>query len=168
VSDPADELAGIEAAASGLIQALSERLGRHGLGEIEVRRGELRVRVAAAQASSTSAAGTPATAAGHAAPSSGAGQAAHPHGGTQAGAQGAASTASHGVTSPAVGYFAYIDGLGPGLAVEKGDPLGFVDVLGVRHDVRAPRSGIVRGLVTESGEAVEYGQLLIELEAAPS
>lgn len=80
-------------------------------------------------------------------------------------AQPAGATAL-GVTSPAVGYFAYIDALGPGLTVEKGDALGYVDVLGVRHDVRAPRSGVVRNLVTEAGEAVEYGQLLIELEAA--
>ncbi len=72
------------------------------------------------------------------------------------------------VTAPAVGYFVYGDGLGPGLAVEKGDPLGFVEVLGVRHDVRAPRSGVVRNLVTETGEAVEYGQVLVELEASSS
>ena len=39
---------------------------------------------------------------------------------------------------------------------------------GVRHDVRAPRSGVVRNLVTEAGEAVEYGQLLMELEAGAS
>ena len=71
---------------------------------------------------------------------------------------------SQGVTSPAVGFFAYADGLGPGLAVDKGDALGHVEMLGVRHDVRAPRSGSVRHLVTEAGEPVEYGQLLIELE----
>ena len=80
----------------------------------------------------------------------------------------AASPASsaHGVTSPAVGFFAYADGLGPGLGVDKGDALGHVEMLGVRHDVRAPRSGTVRNLVTEAGEPVEYGQLLIELEPA--
>jgi biotin carboxyl carrier protein len=54
--------------------------------------------------------------------------------------------------------------LGPGLAVDKGDALGHVEMLGVRHDVRAPRSGSVRNLVIEAGEPVEYGQLLIELE----
>ena len=57
-------------------------------------------------------------------------------------------------------------GLGPGLPVDKGDALGHVEMLGVRHDVRAPRSGTVRNLVTEAGEPVEYGQLLIELEPA--
>jgi biotin carboxyl carrier protein len=39
-------------------------------------------------------------------------------------------------------------------------------MLGVRHEVRAPRRGTVRNVVTETGEAVEYGQLLIEMEAA--
>jgi biotin carboxyl carrier protein len=78
----------------------------------------------------------------------------------------AASTVNHGVTSPAVGFFVYAEGLGPGLPVEKGDGLGHVEMLGVRHDVRAPRRGTVRNLVTEAGEPVEFGQLLIELEPA--
>ena len=68
--------------------------------------------------------------------------------------------------SPGVGYFVYAEGLGPGLAVDKGQPLGWVEVLGVRHDVRAPRTGTVRHLVAESGEPVEYGQVVIELEPA--
>ncbi len=72
---------------------------------------------------------------------------------------------SVGVASPAVGFFVYADGLGPGLAVEKGDALGQVEMLGIRHDVRAPRRGTVRHLVAESGEAVEYGQVVLELEA---
>ena len=76
------------------------------------------------------------------------------------------TASSHGVTSPAVGYFGFADGLGPGLAVEKGDALGHVEMLGVRHDVRAPRKGTVSHLVAESGEPVEYGQVLVELEPA--
>jgi len=153
VSDP-EERAAIDSIVPSLIQVLTERLARHGLGEIEVRRGDLRVRVVAPAGSpSTAAAAAPAPhgASGHADR--------HPH---------PSSPDPGGVTSPAVGYFSYSDGLGPGLAVEKGDALGYVDVLGVRHDVRAPRSGVVRNLVTEAGEAVEYGQLLIELEAVAS
>jgi len=164
VTDADQELAAIADVVPGLIQALTERLTRHGLGEIEVRRGELRVRVVA-------------PAGGDAAPDDATGRASAPSRST--GSHGApvgrsehhphpSSPDPGGVTSPAVGYFSYADGLGPGLAVEKGDPLGYVDVLGVRHDVRAPRSGVVRNLVTEAGEAVEYGQLLIELEAAAS
>jgi biotin carboxyl carrier protein len=77
-----------------------------------------------------------------------------------------ASASMVGVASPAVGFFVYADGLGPGLEVRKGDELGHVEMLGVRHDVRAPRGGTVGHLVAESGEAVEYGQVVLELETA--
>jgi len=153
MTDPTDPLELVERAAAELVPQLTERLARHGLGEIEVRRGGLRVRVARAID-----APQPATAA-------------------RAGATPAVLPAdrvgvvpsgpSHqGITSPAVGFFVYADGLGPGLPVDKGDELGHVEMLGVRHDVRAPRRGTVRNLVSEAGEAVEYGQLLIEMEAA--
>jgi len=153
MTEPTDPLVLIERAAAELVPQLTERLARHGLGEIEVRRGELRVRVAravdAAQPSTSARAG------------------AHPAALPADRVGVVASGASHhGVTSPAVGFFVYADGLGPGLPVDKGDELGHVEMLGVRHDVRAPRRGTVRNLVTEAGEAVEYGQLLIELEAA--
>jgi acetyl-CoA carboxylase biotin carboxyl carrier protein len=151
MSDAEHALEAIARAADELVPALTERLQRHGLGEIEVSRGDLRLRVtraagtapparASAQASDPVAASVPASTPQPTAPS------------------------SVGVASPAVGFFVYADGLGPGLAVEKGDPLGQVEMLGVRHDVRAPRRGTVRNLVAESGEAVEYGQVVVELE----
>ncbi|MDQ2935288.1 MAG: hypothetical protein M3R49_10010 [Chloroflexota bacterium] len=134
----------IERAAAELVPQLSERLARHGLGEIEVRRGDLRVRVvASAVANASPALATRPVAVAPSAPP---------------------TDDSYAVSSPAVGYFLFADGLGPGLAIEKGDTLGYVDVLGVRHEVRAPRSGTVRNLVAESGEAVEYGQVVIEIE----
>jgi len=149
MSDPDRALEQIERAAAELVPQLSERLISHGLGEIEVRRGDLRVRVVAWPARSGSSAPSPG------APTARAVQLPTPD-------------ESHAVTAPAVGYFLFADGLGPGLAIEKGDALGYVDVLGVRHDVRAPRSGTVRNLVAESGEAVEYGQVVIEIEPARS
>ncbi|MDQ4035530.1 MAG: hypothetical protein M3153_06330 [Chloroflexota bacterium] len=139
-------LEAIARAANDLVPQLTDRLVRHDLGEIEVSSGELRVRVARA-------AGSPAIAPGEAAMAAGSPQAA-PSG-----------SPAVGVASPAVGFFVYADGLGPGLAVEKGDALGQVEMLGIRHDVRAPRRGTVRHLVAESGEAVEYGQVVLELEA---
>lgn len=158
MTDVDDALAAIARAADELVPQLTERLVRHGLGEIEVASGDLRLRVArsstgpqavvgtSAARSTTSASGEPRTSAtGGAAP---------------------AAPASLGVASPAVGFFVYADGLGPGLAVEKGDALGQIEMLGIRHDVRAPRRGTVRNLVAESGEAVEYGQVVLELEAA--
>jgi acetyl-CoA carboxylase biotin carboxyl carrier protein len=152
MTDGQDPLQQIERAAIELIPQLTERLTQHGLGEIEVRHGELRIRVARAleQAAAVPPRAVPAQ---NGVPSDRVGVV--PSG-----------PAAQGVTSPAVGFFVYADGLGPGLPVEKGDELGHVEMLGVRHDVRAPRRGLVRNLVTETGEAVEYGQLLIEMEAA--
>ena len=148
MTDSDDALEAIARAARDLVPALTERLSRHGLGEVEVAHGELRLRVARASVPAKAAAATrgDVAAAGPVSP------------GTPA------QPSSFGVVSPAVGFFVYADGLGPGLAVEKGDALGQVEMLGVRHDVRAPRRGMVRNLVAESGEAVEYGQVVLELE----
>jgi acetyl-CoA carboxylase biotin carboxyl carrier protein len=153
MTDGEDPLKQIERAAAELIPKLTERLGQHGLGEIEVRHGDLRIRVARAIAQPQAAAP---------------GRSASTHTSVPADRIGVVPSgpSTQGVTSPAVGFFVYADGLGPGLPVDKGDELGHVEMLGVRHDVRAPRRGLVRNLVTETGEAVEYGQLLIEMEPA--
>ncbi len=150
MTDTDHALEAIRVAAERLVPELTERLRRHGLGEIEVSHGDLRLRVAAAPGSPASAAKAPATQTPAATPVG----AAEPRANTV------------GVASPAVGFFVYADGLGPGLEVAKGDELGHVEMLGVRHDVRAPRGGKVGHLVAESGEAVEYGQVVLELETA--
>jgi acetyl-CoA carboxylase biotin carboxyl carrier protein len=148
MTDPQADLDAIARAANELLPELTERLARHGLGEIEVARGELRLRVSRASVAPSP---TP--------------QPARVEGRSAASSQSPASSQTGlGVASPAVGFFVYADGLGPGLAVEKGDALGQVEMLGIRHDVRAPRRGTVRNLVAESGEAVEYGQVVLELE----
>lgn len=152
MTDPIDELAQIQRAARELVPQLTQRLQRSGLGELEIRSGTLRVRVASARAGTS---GVKVAPVGHVAETASAEVPRQPdHPGT------------HPVVSPAVGFFGYAEALGPGLRVEKGDQLGHVEMLGVRHDVRAPRHGTVRHLVTEAGEPVEYGQLLIELEPA--
>ena len=148
MTDSDQALDEIARAASELVPDLTERLARHGLGELEVTDGDLRlrlrgvIRAPAASDGSTDAAVGPE-------------RNPHPH----------ADDSGVPVGSPAVGFFVYADGLGPGLEVGKGDALGHVEMLGVRHEVRAPRGGTVRSLVAESGEAVEYGQVVIELEA---
>ena len=152
MTDTDHALDAIARAAAELVPQLSERLARHGLGEIEVADGELRLRVVAAPASSASTSGEPASAAALPQP--------------EPSAIASPAPIAMGVASPAVGFFVFADGLGPGLSVRKGDALGHVEMLGVRHDVRAPRGGTVRNLVAESGEAVEYGQVVVELEPA--
>jgi acetyl-CoA carboxylase biotin carboxyl carrier protein len=152
MTDSDHALEAIARAARDLVPALTERLTRHGLGEVEIANGELRLRVARAAPSASASTRAAATARGEPAVASS----------IQSPSQ--VQPSAFSVASPAVGFFVYADGLGPGLAVEKGDPLGQVEMLGVRHDVRAPRSGTVRNLVAESGEAVEYGQVVLELE----
>lgn len=154
MSDPQDPMALVRRAADELLPQLTERLARHGLGEIEVRDGDLRVRVVRSAVPDEP--GPPTT-------RSQAGPGVVPV--DRVGPVPSAS-AKHGITAPAVGFFVYAEGLGTGLTVEKGDELGHVEMLGVHHDVRAPRGGTVRHLVSEAGEAVEYGQLLIEMEPA--
>lgn len=149
MSDEEHALEAIARAAADLVPELSERLSRHGLGEIEVTTDDLRIRVARAAA--------PPASAGASAPEPAASTSPTPA---------APQPTGVGVASPAVGFFVYADGLGPGLEVAKGDALGQIEMLGIRHDVRAPRSGTVRNLVAESGEAVEYGQVVVEMEAA--
>ncbi len=154
-----DDLAAVERAARDLLPALTERLARHGLGEIEVSHGDLRLRVAAGLG-----AGTPPTAAASVG-ATGRTEGTQPVGpGAIVAPPLTGAAARHPVTAPAVGYFVYADGLGPGIAIEKGDSIGWVEMLGVRHDVRAPRRGTVRHLIAESGEAVEYGQPLVDVE----
>jgi acetyl-CoA carboxylase biotin carboxyl carrier protein len=155
MTDSDEAVDAISRAAADLIPQLVERLQRHGLGEIEVAHGDLRLRVAG-PAGARPARDAPAPALSSATTTTDA-----PSAPASADAPGGL-----GVASPAVGFFVYADGLGPGLPVEKGDPLGHVEMLGVRHDVRAPRRGTVRHLVAESGEAVEYGQVVVELEPA--
>jgi acetyl-CoA carboxylase biotin carboxyl carrier protein len=152
MTDPDYALDAMGRAASELVPQLTERLRRHRLGEIEVVDGDLRLRVRAAPA--VEPASTADGASGARADASRTGRGGDDHG-----------SAAVAVGSPAVGFFVYADGLGPGLEVGKGDALGHVEMLGVRHDVRAPRAGTVRNLVAESGEAVEYGQTVVELDA---
>jgi biotin carboxyl carrier protein len=147
MTDAERALEAIARAADDLVPQLTDRLARHDLGEIEVSSGELRVRVARA-------AGSPA-------PTTAPAEGGMAGASTPVAPSGPASVA---VASPAVGFFVYAEGLGPGLTVEKGDALGQVEMLGIRHDVRAPRGGTVRHLVAETGEAVEYGQTVLELE----
>src|SRR5574337_569095 len=68
-------------------------------------------------------------------------------------------------TSPAVGYFSPLEGLSSGHQVRSGDLLGHVDVLGVRQEVVAPMDGMVVRVLAEAGQAVEYGEELVRVDA---
>jgi biotin carboxyl carrier protein len=142
----------LTAVADELLPALIARLGVSDLGELEVRQGDWRVRLRRAP---------------------GAGRA-EPRGGDRADGDAMARTAmgrtepARGmVSAPAVGYYVPREEVRVGLAVTSGDLLGWVDVLGVRQEIVAPVSGTVGRLLVEPGQAVEYGQELLQVDPGP-
>lgn len=80
------------------------------------------------------------------------------------GPEGGAERRTRLATAPAVGYYLPAGELATGQQVEAGDVIGHVDVLGVRQEVVAPATGIVSRLLAQSGQAVEYGQELVQIE----
>jgi acetyl-CoA carboxylase biotin carboxyl carrier protein len=134
---------GIEALTAEILPALIARLRASRLGELEVRSGHWRVRLRRDPAASIrSSAGT-----------------------TAGGASEAALETTGSVArSPAVGYFIPAPELMVGATVQAGDLLGTVDVLGITQEVTAPADGIVTSVLAEEGQAVEYGQALVEVD----
>jgi biotin carboxyl carrier protein len=174
--------AAIDRLADELLPALIAKLGATGLGELEVREGDWRVRLR-----------RPGDGHAPAGPAHGPGRERRPHErGERGGDRGAdrhersvRPAAAHGsasdgatprdarrdvATSPAVGIFQPRKDLSAGARVRAGDRLGAVDMLGVAQEVVAPVDGILGASLVEPGEAVEYGQelLVIEFGGAPS
>jgi len=69
-------------------------------------------------------------------------------------------------SSPAVGIFQPRPETRAGTKVRAGDRLGSVDMLGIPQEVVAPADGVVGASLVEAGDAVEYGQDLILIEFA--
>lgn len=133
--------------ADGVVPALAARLAASGLGELEVRHDGWRVRLRReAVAPAAPAAAAPASAA------------------SGDGAARPAPAARRGALAPGVGYFTPGERAVSGRSVRAGDPLGWVDVLGVRQEVVAPHDGIVGRCLAEPGQAVEYGEELVVVE----
>lgn len=151
-----DGRATIARLADEMVPALIERLTRSELGELEVREGGWRIRLRRPLANGAVEA---IPHAGHAPARAGAHPTSHvPHAPAPEPPRGL-------VTSPAVGYFAPRNGVEVGSKVRSGDPIGHIDVLGVRHEVVSPVDGSVRALEVQPGQAVEYGQAIARVEA---
>jgi biotin carboxyl carrier protein len=157
--------AAINRLADDLLPALIARLSSSGLGEIEVHEGAWKARLRKP------------VSAGRMVPV----RADDPRGRTQAAAR--TSAGGHrddrhvvetapddelGVIvarSPAVGVYTPRRDLVLGMRVRSGDRIGFVDVLGVQQEVLSPIDGVIGSSLAEAGEAVEYGQELVRIEA---
>ncbi|MCA9653525.1 MAG: acetyl-CoA carboxylase biotin carboxyl carrier protein subunit [Myxococcales bacterium] len=55
-----------------------------------------------------------------------------------------------------------------GDAVDADDPLLIVEAMKMENEVRAPAAGVVRRVAVATGDTVEAGQLLCELDEPPT
>lgn len=169
--------AAIDRLTGELLPSLVAKLGATGLGELEVREGDWRVRLrrpagGSAPTAAAVGAGRERRPGDRARTERDADRASRPTTGSGApGGDGASGRGgSRGIaTSPAVGIYRPRPELSTGDRVRTGDRLGAVDMLGVAQEVLAPADGIVGATLVEAGDAVEYGQELVVIEIiAPS
>lgn len=78
--------------------------------------------------------------------------------------------ASHQVKSPMVGTFyrSAQPGADPfvnvGSTVREGDTLCIIEAMKLLNEIEADKSGVIRAVLVENGQPVEYGQPLFEIE----
>lgn len=134
-----------------LVEILAQLVTRLGLSEIEVAKGDFKIRVA--RQLSAAVIGSPVTPP----------QAA-------AGAPSAPADGPGTVKSPMVGtaYLRSSADAAPfvevGAQVKAGDKLLLVEAMKTFNEILAPRAGTVTGILVEDGQPVEYGQPLLVIE----
>ncbi len=154
-----DESPAEEAFDVRLVRDLADVLNETGLTEIEVERGDLRIRVAKTLTAAVAPAAIPATVI----TSAGVEPAAAPV---------AAPKAGDAVKSPMVGtvYLQSQPGAAPfvrvGDRVSQGQTLLLVEAMKTMNPIGAPRDGVVLELLVADGQPVEYGEPLAVLGPA--
>lgn len=155
-----------EALDKGLIRDLAQLLNETGLTEIEIEKDDLKVRVAR-HVAAPAAYAVPAPAS--AAPAS---PASAPAGAPTATAPAGPDPANHPgcVKSPMVGtaYRAPEPGAPPfidiGTRVTQGQTLLIIEAMKTMNHIPAPRSGVVKEILIENGQPVEFGEPLVIIE----
>jgi acetyl-CoA carboxylase biotin carboxyl carrier protein len=144
------------------LKTLIELVESSGIGELEVQEGEERVRITRAQAGAGTAP-TPTTAV-YATP----GAVAAPSAGAPADAPAPViEPEGHFVKSPMVGTFyrAASPGAKPfvevGDTVQVGDTLCIIEAMKLMNEIEADNAGVVKQILAENGQPVEYGQSLV-------
>ena len=149
------------------LKKLIDLVQESGIGELEITEGEERVRIARGGAVSVTplvAATPPAAAApaGVAAPAAGAAAPGTPP------APGAAEPAPEGhvIKSPMVGTFyrapspdgkPFVD---VGATIKAGDTVCVIEAMKLMNEIECDASGVVKAILVENGQPVEYGQAL--------
>jgi acetyl-CoA carboxylase biotin carboxyl carrier protein len=139
------------------LKTLIELVESSGIAELEVSEGEERVRITRSMPPSHHAPGLAATGA----------NAGVSVGDVPAGQQVAPPAEGHVVKAPMVGTFYRAAAPGSasfvevGDAVQAGDPLCIIEAMKLMNEIEADQAGIVKAILVENGQAVEYGQPLV-------
>jgi acetyl-CoA carboxylase biotin carboxyl carrier protein len=143
-----------------LIETLAELLHRTGLTEIEISEGDARIRVAREQLSAPA----------HVAPGPRQAPAAPVSVAAEPAAREASESHPGAVRAPMVGtvYLTPEPGAAPfvslGDEIREGQTLLIIEAMKVMNPIRAPRGGRLVQLLVNSGDPVEYGELLMIIE----
>jgi len=142
------------------LKTLIDLVQNSGISELEISEGEEKIRISKslpAQAQATTyMVGAPAAPAIHAAAPAAAPVAAAP--------AAAAEPEGHAVKSPMVGTFYRSGSPGApafaevGQTVKAGDTLCIIEAMKLMNEIEADASGVIKAILVENGEPVEYGQ----------
>lgn len=145
------------------VKKLIEMLEASNLGEIEIREGEESIRISRLSSVTTPVTTTVMTSA-PAAPPTTAGT------GPEGGVRVAPAASGHSVTSPMVGTFYRASSpeappfVEVGSTVSVGDTLCIIEAMKMLNEIEADKSGVVRAVLKENGQPVEYGEPLFVIE----
>ncbi|NYT84085.1 acetyl-CoA carboxylase biotin carboxyl carrier protein [Pollutimonas harenae] len=137
------------------LKTLIDLVADSGIAELEITEGEGKVRIVKFSQSVQPVAYVPEAAPVAAAPAQAAAAPAAP-----------AAPAGHAVKAPMVGTFyrAPNPGASPfvevGQAVKEGEPLCIIEAMKLLNEIEADKSGVIKEILVENGEPVEYGQPL--------
>ena len=148
------------------VKKLIEMLEESSLSEIEIREGEEAIRISRGSSGGTQVvhmAPAPMHAAPHAAPAA-------PAAAPAATPAPAALPAGHAVISPMVGTFyrsaspeakSFVD---VGSQVNVGDTLCIIEAMKMMNEIESDKAGVIKAILKENGQPVEYGEPLFILE----
>lgn len=138
------------------LKTLIDLVAESGIAELEITEGEGKVRIVKFSQSVQPVAYAPEPAAPAAAPAAAA----------AAAPAAAPAPSGHAVKAPMVGTFyrAPNPGASPfvevGQAVKEGEPLCIIEAMKLLNEIEADKSGVIKEILVENGEPVEYGQPL--------
>lgn len=150
------------------VKKLIELLEESGIAEIEINEGEESVRISRYGSSPTPAAPVQYTAA--PAPATAPIAAVAPAAGESSENTDNATSSGHAVKSPMVGT--YYSAASPGAknfvnvgdSVAEGDTICIIEAMKILNQIEADKSGVVKAILLENGQPVEFGQPLVIIE----